>query len=185
MEPTLFATGNSAVFSKDRVYRYELRRTWDRELAPVLFVGMNPSTADEDVDDPTIRRCMRFARDWGYGGLLMGNLFAWRATDPKDLPSLHNHDGRPPTSELGDWQGGYRENINDCHLREMADEAGMVIAAWGAIKMPYGWEGRNNDVAAMLHPRLHALKLTKDGHPQHPLYIEASARPMPLRKTAP
>ena len=79
------APGEAGDASDDRRYRYELSRIWDAALPPVLFVGMNPSTADEEQDDPTIRRCIRFARDWGYGGLLMGNLYALRATDPQEL----------------------------------------------------------------------------------------------------
>lgn len=159
MSLTVPDMGRSAVFSTDRLYRYELRRTWDTTTRPAMFVGMNPSTADEVADDPTVRRCIRFARDWGYGELLMANLFAWRATDPKALPS-----DRP----VGD--------ANDEHLRRMATEAGIVVAAWGAIKMPAEWAGRPRHVANLL-PAVHVLGLTKDGHPRHPLYIKADAVP--------
>jgi hypothetical protein len=168
-----------AEFSADRVYRYELARIWDWSTPPVLFVGMNPSTADEDTDDPTIRRCVRFARDWGYGGLLMGNLFAFRATDPKALPGI---DSRPCVNAIGErgpWERGCRENVNDKHLRRMAERAGLVVAAWGAIKAPYGWDGRAECVRELLMP-MHALGLTKDGHPRHPLYVKASTCPIPL-----
>lgn len=74
----------SARFSPDRVYRYDLVRDWDTRQQVVAFIGLNPSTADESEDDPTIRRCIRYARDWGYGGIVMLNAFAFRATDPRD-----------------------------------------------------------------------------------------------------
>ena len=71
-----------AVFSDDMVYRYRLWRTWDPDLPTCLFIMLNPSTADHEQNDPTIRRCLDFAKQWGYGQLLVGNLFALRATDP-------------------------------------------------------------------------------------------------------
>lgn len=74
-----------AKFSDCRKYRYTLWRIWNESEPCVMFIGHNPSTADEKEDDPTIRRCINYSRDWGYGGLYMVNLFAYRATDPKDL----------------------------------------------------------------------------------------------------
>ena len=74
-----------AKFSLDRVYRYRLWRFWDKRKGIVLFIGLNPSTADEKVNDPTIRRCIGYAMDWGYGGMLMGNIFAYRNTYPETL----------------------------------------------------------------------------------------------------
>ena len=75
----------SAILSDCRIYRYSLTRTWDVNKKYVLFIGLNPSTADENYDDPTIRRCVDYAHRWGYGGLVMTNLFAFRATLPIDL----------------------------------------------------------------------------------------------------
>jgi hypothetical protein len=84
--PSLTAERAGAEFSPCRRYRYALYRDRGALLGPkVMFVGLNPSTADETVDDPTIRRCIRFARDWGYDGLIMANLYAWRAPKPRDL----------------------------------------------------------------------------------------------------
>jgi hypothetical protein len=173
----------SAVLSDDGRYRYVLRRTWDENLPPVLFVGLNPSTADAEKDDPTIRRCVRFARDWGYGGLLMGNLFAFRATRPQDLPNLYTD---PPTNPVGEfvpersWQPyGRTESVNDEWLRQMATEAGIIVAAWGATPLPLGWGNRATAVHRDLD-HVHALGLTKDGHPRHPLYVRADAHPIPL-----
>lgn len=123
-----------------------------------MFIGLNPSTADETEDDPTIRRCIAFSKAWGYNGLCMSNLFAFRATDPAVM--LAESDPIGPE--------------NDVHLLEMARRAGIVIAAWG---MPGSHRGR--DVAVRnLVPNLHYLRLTKDGHPGHPLYLPGSLTPV-------
>ena len=79
---------SDAFFSKDRIYRYALWRIWDYDLPKVLFIGLNPSTADEFKNDPTIRRCMRYSYDWGYGGYIMGNIFGYRSTDPRNLKKV-------------------------------------------------------------------------------------------------
>ena len=88
---TLFPLIKSdASFSKDRIHRYTLYRVWNEELPKVLFIGLNPSTATETKNDPTIRRCMGYAKDWGYGSYIMGNIFAFRSTDPKNLRKTHD-----------------------------------------------------------------------------------------------
>ena len=76
-----------ATFSDDRVHRYALWRIWDESLPKVLFIGLNPSTATETKNDPTIRRCMGYAKDWGYGGYIMGNIFAFRSSDRRSATS--------------------------------------------------------------------------------------------------
>lgn len=173
----------AAKLSDDGVYRYTLSRIWDADYPPVLFIGLNPSTADAEVDDPTIRRCVGYAREWGYGGLLMGNLFAYRATNPKDLPAIpfENSPVLSPVGEFGPWHAGDRESMNTYHLRKMADRAGLIVAAWGSTKLPCGWEYQDRVVMRDLGRPLHALGLTKDGHPRHPLYMRADARPRPLK----
>ena len=145
----------SAVFSPDRVYRYELRRTWGP--GPVVaFIGLNPSTADETVDDPTIRRCIGFAKRWGYGGLVMLNLFAFRATDPRDMRAADDPVGPD----------------NDRHLIAATSESGLVVAAWGVHG---AYRNRDREVAGLLAWNLMALGLTRDGHPRHPLYVRGDA----------
>lgn len=115
MQPDLFAS-STARFSPCRRYRYELWRRWDVPTAPfAMFIGLNPSTADETADDPTIRRCIRFARDWGFGGLLMTNLFAFRATDPAVMKA----EAEPVGPE------------NSAIIQSNACNAGIIIAAWG------------------------------------------------------
>lgn len=143
-------------------YRHALGRHWERPLGFVLFVGLNPSTADGDKDDPTIRRCVRFARDWGYGGIEMCNLFDWRATDPKNLP-------RKPFAV---------SEKNDPTLACRAVQAKVVVAAWGNVP----WAAtRIEEVYRRCfteEQRWHCLKLTKGGFPWHPLYVAAATTPV-------
>lgn len=142
----------SAQFSDDRRYRYELTRTWDPKLERVGFVMLNPSTADAEVDDPTIRRCVAFARRWGYGGIVVRNLFALRAT----LPTVLRTDPAP----IG--------RFNDLYLRRCSAQA-VTVAAWGRNG---DLNGRDAQVVALLHrygAPLYHLGLTKDGFPMHPL----------------
>lgn len=138
-------------------YRYDLSRSW-AEGARVAFVGLNPSTADAEVDDPTIRRCVGFARAWGFGALRMVNLFAWRATDPRELA-------------LADDPVGVG---NDAILRELRETCTLVVAAWGAHRMALE---RAATVVSLLGD-FTVLGLTAAGHPRHPLYMRASCRPL-------
>jgi hypothetical protein len=150
------AMERSATLSACRTYRYALWRRWGRgDYA--MFIGLNPSTADETNDDPTIRRCIGFARAWGYGALCMANLFAYRATDPADMKQA---------AEPVGWE-------NDQVLRQLADQAGVVVAAWGTHGT---YKGRDQSVR-LLVPGLHYLRLTINGHPAHPLYLPASLQP--------
>ena len=150
------AMERSATLSACRTYRYALWRRWGRgDYA--MFIGLNPSTADETNDDPTIRRCIGFARAWGYGALCMANLFAFRATQPADM--------KKATDPVG-WE-------NDHTLQTLARGAGVVVAAWGA----HGTHKGRDQSVRLLVPDLHYLRLTKDGHPGHPLYLPADLKP--------
>ena len=124
-----------------------------------MFVGLNPSTADETIDDPTIRRCRGFAKDWGYGSLCMTNLFAFRATEPSEMKRV----GQPVGED------------NDLTLRKLAAGAGIVIAAWGV----HGVYRSRNRIVKRLIPKLYCLGKTKDGHPKHPLYLPKNSTPEP------
>lgn len=150
---------SGAHFSPDRLYRYSLHRIWDSNTKPAMFIGLNPSTADERLNDPTVRRCLRFAKDWGYGGLIMTNAFGLRATSPKVLLSAKDPVGP--------------EN-NACLLR-LANEAGIVIAAWGNHG---GILNRSLTIKKLL-PHLNHLGLTGVGQPKHPLYLAAASKPQP------
>ena len=140
----------NAIFSDCRKYRYALSRTWNGKKKTILFIGLNPSTADEKIDDPTIRRCINYAQNWGYGSLLMVNLFAYRATLPSELKNVKNPIG----------------NDNDLQIIELSKKADIAVAAWGN-------EGtllnRDKEVKKIL-PNLMCLKINKSGQPSHPLY---------------
>lgn len=148
------------IFSPCRKYRYTLWREWDLlNPAYLMVVGLNPSTADERNDDPTIRRCIGFAKSWGFGALCMTNLFAWRDTDPERMKA----ESEPVGVE------------NDARLQACATGAGLILAAWGKHGSHMG-RGR---VVRELLPSLHCLKRNKDGSPMHPLYVAANTQPQP------
>lgn len=149
---------SDATFSQCRRYRYVLWRLWDESKPYAMFVGLNPSTADETLNDPTIKRCMAFARSWGYGGLCMANLFAFRATYPPILRAAKDPVGPD----------------NDQWLRELAKAAGVIVAAWGNDG---AFLGRSKVVSSNIQ-NLMCLKVNKTGEPAHPLYQPASATPI-------
>jgi hypothetical protein len=146
-------------------YRYQLRRTWDEKKPHAMFIMMNPSAADENWDDRSVAKCYRYAKKWGgYGGIYIGNTFAYRATDKKRL-------------------GGIAEPIdpeNDKHLIEMAKLAGIVIFAYG--KPGHGrLQAQGHRVAKVLinkGVKPYVLRLTKDGTPWHPLYLPEALKPV-------
>ncbi len=149
-------TSMGAVMSACGTYRYTLSRTWD--VGPALVViGLNPSTADHQQDDPTIRRCVGFAKREGLNALVMLNLFAVRATDPRDMKGVDN--------PIGD---------NDQTLAGLAskDDGNVWLAAWGAHGT---YRNRAADVVRLVTPyvTLHCLGITNAGQPRHPLYLKA------------
>lgn len=150
----------AARLSGCRRYRYALRRTWDPSLPAVLFIGLNPSTADATSDDNTARVCMGYARRWGFGTLLLGNLFAWRSTDPAGLRRAPAPVGRR----------------NDLALRVLQRRAGLVVCAWGD---PGAFAARDAAVLAFLRAP-HCLVRLRSGRPGHPLYKSATLKPVPL-----
>jgi hypothetical protein len=162
MVPALGERG--ARFSPCRTWRYELWRVWGDGERYVNVIGLNPSTADENMDDPTIRRCIGFAKAWGYDGLRMTNLWAFRSTDPRGLPSSYGEAVGPE---------------NDHLLLHSARNSALVLAAWGV-------HGKNRNrgyqVAAMLQEEgidVQAFGFTKDGYPKHPLYLPSDTEPVP------
>ena len=140
----------------NKEYRYTLWRVWEDNRGYVQFIGLNPSTADETLDDPTIRRCVGFAKVWGYGAICMTNIFAFRATQPPDMFAA--------TDPIGPE--------NDFWLSRTAREASLIVAAWG-IHGKY--LDRNKDVMALI-PEMKCLRFTKGGYPQHPLYLPKNTR---------
>jgi hypothetical protein len=160
-------------------YRYLLFDYWDADAPIVLWVMLNPSTADAEVDDPTIRRCRGFTRAWGAGGFEVVNLYAWRATDPREL-------GRTFHDPVGRWsRRAHNENENDRAIVAAARRADRVIAAWGAWCGPHpNRPARVLDLLAGQGRQVEALGLTKDGHPRHPLYVRGDVEPIVYREAA-
>lgn len=150
---------SGALFSPCRQYRYKLWRIWDASKPALNVIGLNPSTADELKDDPTIRRCISFARDWNHGGLVMTNLFAFRATKPTVM--------KAQTEPVG--------AENDRWLKEVAAEAGLVIAAWGNHG---AFLNRSEHVRAMMPVKLYCFRLTSKEMPEHPLYMPKNIQPV-------
>lgn len=166
---------NSSIRGNDRMfcaatisfcgrYRYDLTRIWNRDVPTgktkfLNVIGLNPSKADAKDDDPTIRRCVNFAKAWGMDGLLMTNLFAYRSTDPSAL-----YDCEDPMGEL-----------NSDALTAAAQMASIVLVAWGTAGNTLG---RDKEVLRLLKDvgvEPYCLAITKKGFPQHPLYVRADA----------
>ncbi len=150
----------SARFDRSRSYRYRLGRSWDPAGGRAAFVLLNPSAADETQDDPTLRRCLGFARHWGFGVLEVVNLFAWRSAHPRDLRRVADPVGPR----------------NDRHIRETVQAADFVLAGWGNAGTLQGRAAAVDAVLATL-PAVHCLGVTKAGQPRHPLYVPAARRP--------
>ncbi|MGW4623472.1 DUF1643 domain-containing protein [Streptomyces sp. NPDC004592] len=147
----------AAVLSPCGTYRYRLDRIWDEDLAPMVWVMLNPSTADHAEDDATIRRCTSFARAAGHGGFTVVNLFALRSKDPKQL--------REHADPIGP--------INSAALVGATTDAVRVAAAWGDVSRPERAR-QAHTVTDLLHRHGHSLDclgVTGKGHPRHPLYV--------------
>lgn len=150
-------------------YRYLLWRVWNEYRPMAVFVMLNPSTADANTDDPTIRRCVQFASENGYGGLFVVNIFAYRATDPASLPI-----GSMAVSEIGLPDINLKTILGACQKSE------VIVAGWGKH-----WQAQAN--GRMLTRKiqdagfhLHCLGLNKDGSPKHPLYIKSGTPLIPF-----
>ena len=149
-----------AIFSEDWAYRYLLWRKWEENLPSILFVLCNPSTADADKLDPTLRRCVAYAQEWGFGQMVIANIFAYRATDPEVM--------RRKVDPVGPKNNEY--------IIEAAQRASLVVAGWGNHG---AFRRRGEEVLSILSPLvdLHALRTTRAGHPSHPLYLPRTLRP--------
>jgi hypothetical protein len=153
----------TAVFSECQRYRYELHEIWDPSKPLVLWLLMNPSVACLDFADPTLRKTGKFARIWGYGGQLVGNVHAYRATDKMRLLEVEDPVGPE----------------NNRRILDMATKAKTVVLAYG--QPPKALRGRGPEVVTLLrqHKALCHLRLAKDGTPVHPLYLPETLRPEP------
>lgn len=150
-----------AFISKDNLYRYWLSRYWDNNKNVVGWVMTNPSTGDHNVDDPTIRRCINFSKSWGYGGLIIVNLFAFRSKNPKDLRA-------PFVDPVGP--------DNNYYIKSATKHCGIMVAAWG---LNGTYKNRDTEVVKFF-PAMHYLKKSVNGVPLHPLYLPGVLKPQIL-----
>ncbi|TZG26476.1 DUF1643 domain-containing protein [Sphingomonas montanisoli] len=143
------------------------------EPKSVLFVMLNPSTADGDQDDPTIRRCVAFAKAWGYDRMEVVNLFAWRATDPSAVLRMTGSGPDPVGPD------------NQRHVRNALDRAGVIVCAWGAHGGHIDQDETMLGWIEQYGGEPYALRLTKEGFPAHPLYLPRDLRPAPYAGRVP
>lgn len=151
-----------ATFDLSGHYRYELWRSFDTGKGTVSFVMLNPNRADESVNDPTITRCERFARDWGFNRLSVVNLFAYRAKTPRELMKADNPIG----------------NLNDKFVLSSIKASDLTILAWGNYG---GFLSRSEEIVRMTIDKdlaVHCLAVNASGEPKHPLYIARTAKPV-------
>ena len=146
-----------AVVSNNELYRYQLSRIWDSSLPMVMFICLNPSTADHKDDDPTILKCIKYAQNWGYGGLLIGNLFAYRATNPSEMKKVDDPVGP----------------LNNHYLKLMSQQVNQIVCGWGN----HGTFLDRDDEVKCMFDKLYALKRNVSGTPSHPLYLKQSLIP--------
>jgi hypothetical protein len=163
-----------AVFSADRRHRYVLWRFWSSADPKLVVIGLNPSTSDEVSNDPTVERCVRRARMWGYGGLVMLNAFAFRSTDPLGLR-------RAPDPVQPLVRGG-KMGENDKALRQWTETKAPIICGWGSHGL---YLNRHQQLLELLADRqLQCFKVNRDGTPKHPLYVGYSAQAVVWRNAS-
>jgi hypothetical protein len=150
-----------AKFSACRSWRYLLWRCWDEAMPAANFLMLNPSTADELQLDPSCTRARNYAERWGFGALVVTNIFAWRSTDPAALRVVKDPVGRG----------------NDRAILEAAKAAKLVVCAWGNHGEHLGRANAIVDLLSRNRVRLHALRMNGGGHPAHPLYLSGSLKP--------
>jgi hypothetical protein len=157
---TVVKSASGASFSACRRWRYLLWRRWNESRPAANFLMLNPSTADETVLDPTCARARDFAERWGYGALIVTNVFAWRATDPADMKAARDPVGRG----------------NDRAILAAAREAALVVCAWGNHGAHLGRAARVRELLERAGIALHALRVNANGEPAHPLYLPGALR---------
>lgn len=153
---SVFSQDSGALFSDCGKYRFVLWRTWDDNKPKIMFIGLNPSTANEETDDPTIRRVKNFSHSWGFGGLYMLNLFTFVSSNPEDLKICSKPDF------LADW-----------YLKVYQDQVEKIIFAWGSFPEA----SQRAERVIQMFPQGYALVINKDGSPRHPLYVKGDVKP--------
>lgn len=156
-----------ALFSANEQYRYLLSIRWNPELPTVNFIMLNPSTADELANDPTVERCERRARAMNYGALIVTNVFAFRSTDPAALRKVEN----PVGGEINDQVIAYGARLSS-----------LVVCAWGTRGALKRRGQQVLDIIRREGIEPHCLRMTESGHPEHPLYLSYELQPKPIGK---
>ena len=152
----------NAIISDDGLYRWILTRNWESGLGIVAVIGLNPSTADANIDDPTIRRTVNFAKMWNFRGLIMMNLFALRSTDPKLLKVTEDPVG-PRNEEM---------------FSKILPRCNRIVCAWGVGGVLNGQDKKALQWVINSGHKPYVLRLTKAGHPSHPLYLPKDLYPV-------
>lgn len=166
MPTNYFSKG--AQISRCELYRFSLSRVWDLELPACTFIGLNPSTADADLDDPTIRRCVAFAASWGCGELIMVNLFPYRSTSPAGILGIEY-----PADVV---------QANDDAVAAAIARSKYSIAAWGNLGT---LRDANKRTLERYRNRLHYLRLNRGSdEPAHPLYLPCTLTPIPFTEAS-
>ena len=153
----MLQASQGATFSECRKYRYVLWRIWDFKKPPIMFIGLNPSTANEKFPDRTISRVIEFGKSWGYGGIYMMNLFPFVTKYPSELEKCSADQIRE----------------NDKYITEIAKKCADIIFAWGTFPVM----GRDREMIKKF-PKAKCLLINDDGSPQHPLYVPGSTKPI-------
>lgn len=151
-----------ALLDETRKYRYVLTRKINQK-PPILFIMLNPSTADEFQDDPTIRRIIGFTKSWGYGVSIVMNIFAYRSSDPSELRKAIDPIGR----------------LNDYYLDLVSNHVDKIIVAWG-VNGNYLKRAKKVIDRLPLRNKVFCLEMTKGGYPKHPLYVRSDIVPIPF-----
>ena len=151
-----------AVIDKAGLYRYSLWRDWDMEKPKLVFIMLNPSKADANIDDPTLRRCINFANSWDFGSLIVVNLFAYRSASPLDLRQVDDPIG----------------SQNDRYLKKAIKSADRVVVAWGNNGKLMQRDRLVLELLSKHNVQPHCLGITKAGYPRHPLYVMCKKQPV-------
>jgi len=158
----------NAHFSDDGIYRYWLSRHWDYSKNNIAWIMLNPSTADGKKDDNTIRKCIKFSEFWGFGGMIVVNLFAARSTDPKQLKNFPDPVGPD----------------NNYFLLNATKYCKTIIAAWGNHGTYLNQSERVKEQFRLHGKKLNCLHVNNSGEPKHPLYISMNTQFTPFEATA-
>lgn len=158
---------NGAILSKDRTHRYSLWRKWDENKPCILFIGLNPSRADETYNDPTIRRCINFAKAWGYGGMYFLNLYSYRTPEVKALKSYL----KSPEAYL------HLETV--CHLENTIKFCDKVVCCWGSWDFISLAEEMIDTLIKIENKIPYCFGINNNGSPKHPLYLKSDTQLIP------